>query len=161
MLVVLLLMVVKMMVVVVMLQRHPVVTQPVLGWLGHGLKHPSHSPDTSLCLHELCDGRAVLLLVSAWGTLQQARNNICSIFHSLDSSIRGHISARVHCIIVGECASYRRARYFSRWWSQCWSICKRVRVRFSWTLLRAKQSSQRKRLGLSTFIVLDERSTVE
>lgn len=61
--VVLLLMVVKMM--VVMLQRHPVVTQPVLGGLGHGLKHPSHSPDTSLSLHELCDGRAVLLLVSA------------------------------------------------------------------------------------------------
>lgn len=62
--VLLLLMVVKMM-VVVMLQRHPVVTQPVLGGLGHGLKHPSHSPDTSLSLHELCDGWAVLLLVSA------------------------------------------------------------------------------------------------
>lgn len=58
-----LLVMVKMMMVVVMLQGHPVVTQPVFRGLGHGLKNPSDPPSTSLSLHELLDGWAVLLLV--------------------------------------------------------------------------------------------------
>lgn len=46
--------------VMVMIQRYTVVTQPIFGGLGHGLKDPT---DASLSLHELCDGRAVLLLL--------------------------------------------------------------------------------------------------
>ena len=60
MVVVVLLMMVEQMVMVVMLQWHPVVTQPVLGGLGQGLKSSS---DPSLSLHELLDGWAVLRLV--------------------------------------------------------------------------------------------------
>ena len=83
----LLLMMMRVNMVVVMLQWHPVVAEPVLGGLGHGLKHP-HDP--SLPLHELLDGRAVLLLfllplllllmMRGGGTWQQARDNISAIF---------------------------------------------------------------------------------
>lgn len=78
--VVVLLMMMEQMVMVVMLQRHPVVTQPVLGGLGHGLKHSYDPSDPSLSLHELLDGWAVLrlvlllLLMGSAGTGQQTPN---------------------------------------------------------------------------------------
>lgn len=82
----LLLMMMEKMVMVVMLQRHPVVTQPVLGGLGHGLKHSYDATDPSLSLHELLDGWAVLrlvlllLLMRGSGTRQQPHNDISTIF---------------------------------------------------------------------------------
>lgn len=85
--VLLVMMMVQVVMVVVMLQGHAVVTQPVLGGLGHGLEHPSDHPDSSLSLHEFLDGCAVLwlvlllllLLLGGSGTWQQAYN-ISTIF---------------------------------------------------------------------------------
>lgn len=83
--VLLVMMMVQVVMVVVMLQGHAVVTQPVLGGLGHGLEHSSDHPDSSLSLHEFLDGCAVLwlvlllLLLGGSGTWQQAYN-ISTIF---------------------------------------------------------------------------------
>lgn len=63
MMVVMWLVMMEQMVMVVMLQRHPIVTQPVLGGFGQGLKHTPNPHNPSLSLHELLDGRAVLRLV--------------------------------------------------------------------------------------------------
>lgn len=91
MMVMLLVMMVEHVVMVVMLQRHPVVTQPVLGGLGHGLEHPSDPRDPSLSLHELLDGWAVLglvlllLLEGGSGTRQQG-HNVTTIYLSSNHS---------------------------------------------------------------------------
>lgn len=97
--VVLLMMMMVQVMMVVMLQRHPVVTQPVLGGLGHSLKHTSNPSDASLSLHELLDGWAVLrlvlllLLLLLGGIWQQAHNiytitdNRLSSNHSPESSV--------------------------------------------------------------------------
>lgn len=103
-----LLMLMKKVVMVVMLQRHPVVTKPVLRGLGNGLEHSHGAPCPPLSLHELLDGWAVLRLA-----LLQPPHHISAIFsssHSLILSIgtpnRGDVPslARVHRALVCQCA---------------------------------------------------------
>lgn len=94
-------------VIVVMLQRHPVVTQPVLRGLGHGLEHCHRTPRSPLSLHELLDGWAVLRLA-----LLQPPHHISAIFSSSRSLIlsvrtpnRGDVPslAGVHRALVCQC----------------------------------------------------------
>lgn len=130
--VLLVMMMVQVVMMVVKLQRHPVVTQPVLGGLGQGLKTTSDHRDRSLSLHEFLDGRAVLgrmllLLTGASGTRQRAPDGVPAVLPDCLSSNRsprrrvwtadrgaslgGRAPAGVHRVAVFQGAGHGRARH--------------------------------------------------
>lgn len=113
---------------VVGVQRDAVVAQPVLGGLGQRVKDPAGRPP--LPLHELQDGRAVLMMGR-------------SVFR------RGDCLGRRG--FVGQGAGDGRARGFSRYGRGG----RRGGINFGRGLmLRAKQRGQGERLGLARVVVL-------
>lgn len=151
----LLLMMMEEVVMVVMLQRHPVVTQPVLGGLRQGLQHSQPAP---LSLHQLLDGRAVLQL--------DVGAILCLFLHT-PKSCSSNV-ARAGNALVRQSAGYRRTAGSDRW-RYCSLLQRdskrRRRLRFGWRALvlclGGEEGGQGERLGLSTVTVLGKKNRME